>query len=75
MTKADIYIKTRKLVLNYTSYCDLESNLKKDRFLDSLEVLSLFAEIEKEFNIPINFYEMEKVETVRDLVNLINEKI
>lgn len=46
-----------------------------DLSFDSLDVIELVMEFEKEFGIAIPDYEIEKIATVRDSINLIEKKI
>jgi acyl carrier protein len=54
----------------------LELNLHNDLELDSLDVVELTLEVEKEFDIRISDKEMEEWETVKDVLDSIeNHKI
>jgi acyl carrier protein len=54
----------------------LELNLHNDLELDSLDVVELTLEVEKEFDIRISDTEMEEWETVKDVLDSIeNHKI
>lgn len=52
-----------------------ESNFSGDLGADSLDVVELMMEIEKDFNIKVEDGEMEGVKTVQDAVNLIETKL
>lgn len=53
----------------------LEANLKDDLNIDSLAAVELALELESEFDVRIEDEELAKLETVSDVVNIINEKI
>lgn len=53
----------------------LEANLKDDLSIDSLAAVELALELESEFDVRIEDEELAKLETVSDVVNIINEKI
>jgi acyl carrier protein len=52
-----------------------ESSFSNDLGADSLDVVELMMEIEKDFNIKIEDGEMEGIKTVQDAVNLIETKL
>ena len=51
-----------------------EANLKDDLGIDSLAAAELALELEKEFDIRIEDDELAKLETVQDIINIIEEK-
>ena len=51
----------------------LESNFTNDLGADSLDTVELIMEFEKEFNIAIPDDQAEKIATVGDAVNFIND--
>ena len=53
----------------------LESNLYEDLKIDSLSAVELALELETEFDISIEDEELAKLETVQDIINLIEAKI
>ena len=53
----------------------LESNLYEDLKIDSLSTVELALELETEFDISIEDEELAKLETVQDIINLIEAKI
>jgi len=55
---------------NYPDFIWFEENLD----MDNSEKLNLIGEIEIEFDISINDYEIENVDTVQGLINLVKEK-
>ena len=51
-----------------------EANLKDDLGIDSLAAVELALELETEFDIRIEDDELAKLETVQDIINIIEEK-
>ena len=51
-----------------------EANLKDDLGIDSLAAVELALELETEFDIRIEDEELAKLETVQDIINIIEEK-
>ncbi|MFV0379799.1 MAG: acyl carrier protein [Anaerorhabdus sp.] len=51
-----------------------EANLKDDLGIDSLAAVELALELENEFDIRIEDEELAKLETVQDIVNIIESK-
>lgn len=54
---------------------DLESHLQDDLGLNRVEVADLFTHLAKKFNIIFESGEMEQIETVGNLVDLIEDKL
>jgi len=52
---------------------ELDTNMMKDLEADSLDAVEIILGIEEEFGIEIPDEEAEKFETVRDLVNYVDE--
>lgn len=52
----------------------LEADLVRDLGLDSLDVVELIMEVEKEFDITIADEELQEIVTVKDMVASINKK-
>ena len=52
-----------------------ESNFRNDLGADSLDTVELIMEVDKEFNISIPDDEMEKINTVQDVITLIEKKV
>jgi len=52
-----------------------ESNFTNDLGADSLDVVELMMEIEKDFNIKVEDTEMEGIKSVQDAVNIIEIKL
>lgn len=52
-----------------------ESNFKEDLDCDSLDLVDLIIEIEKEFNIDIPINDIEKILTVKDLINYVKGRL
>lgn len=59
-------------------YCgdmDLSKDFSYDLAADSLDMIDIIFEVEKEFDITIHEDEIQKIETVGDLVRLAEKKI
>ena len=52
-----------------------EKNLSNDLGADSLDVVELSMELEREFNLKFEDADTEKIETVADLYKLIEEYV
>jgi len=52
-----------------------EASFTKDLGADSLDTVEVMLELEKEFNIQIDEADQEKVQTVSDVINYLNEKL
>jgi acyl carrier protein len=53
----------------------LDTDLLKDLEMDSLDVMDMVMEIEDRFDIVIGQGEMSNVQTMNDLVNLVDAKL
>ncbi len=53
----------------------LEANLKDDLDIDSLAAVELALELESEFDVRIEDEELAKLETVNDVVEILNQKL
>ncbi|MDL2276183.1 MULTISPECIES: acyl carrier protein [unclassified Breznakia] len=51
-----------------------EANLKDDLGIDSLSAVELALELETEFDVRIEDDELAKLETVQDIIDIINAK-
>lgn len=54
---------------------NLESTFKEDLKLDSLDTVDFLMQVEEKFNITIPANDSEKIYTVGELVNYINDRI
>jgi len=72
-----IQIITEKLLadIDWLEKIELNHNLINDLNADSLDITDLMIDFEREFNISITDQEAEKIKTVQDVVNCINQKI
>jgi len=52
----------------------LDSNIKNDLGADSLDVVEITFALEDIFNLEIEDDEMEKIETIKDIIVLIEKK-
>ena len=53
----------------------LESNLKTDLGLDSLDVVELLMELEKKYMIHIQDSDVTKINTIKDIINVVVKSI
>jgi len=78
MTREEIFEKVKKtLIENFDLEEDEvteEANLKEDLDATSLELVDLAMELEKGSDIKIELEEFSDVETVKDVVDLIEKK-
>jgi acyl carrier protein len=58
-------------------YPDLDEakNLREELGLDSVDVVSIVSQIERQYRIRLTHQELEKLVTVRDVLNLLQEKL
>lgn len=52
-----------------------ETNLRDDLGLSSLEVEDLIVSLENDYNIVFDIYDTESVNTVKDVIDLVQEKL
>lgn len=69
--------KVRKIIADTLSKTEaeikLESSLTEDLGADSLEIVELAMAMEEEFSIEIPDEDIEKIATVKDIIDYINE--
>lgn len=69
--------KVRKIIADTLSKTEaeikLESSLTEDLGADSLEIVELAMAMEEEFSIEIPDEDIEKISTVKDIIDYINE--
>lgn len=53
----------------------MDANLKDDLYADSLDVLELIMELEHEFNISIPDDSVENIDTVKEVITLVEERV
>ena len=58
-------------------YADLQesANLRDGLGLDSVDVVSVVSQIERQFRVRLTHEELEKLVTVRDVLDLLQEKV
>ena len=58
-------------------YTDLQesANLRDGLGLDSVDVVSVVSQIERQFRVRLTHEELEKLVTVRDVLDLLQEKV
>ena len=66
----------KKIASEYTEQdIRLDSKLRGELGLSSLDLISLISDIETKYSIKIEDSDLEKIITVEDLINYINSKI
>ena len=69
--------KVRKIIADTLSKSEseikLESSLTEDLGADSLEIVELAMAMEEEFSIEIPDEDIEKISTVKDIIDYIND--
>ena len=63
-----------KLGINSRHYSE-NSNFREDLGCDSLDLIDLIMEVEREFNIAIPDSDIDQVSTVKGLINYVKERI
>jgi acyl carrier protein len=53
----------------------MDTDLKDDLDYDDFYLTSILSKIEKKFEIKIDDYEYERVNTVKDIVDLVHKKL
>lgn len=75
----EIFFRVQGIIAGYfgitRDQVQLNSDLEADFSLDSLEKLDLLLHIEREFNVDLSDIETENIETVKDIVNLLQNKL
>lgn len=76
ITKENIEGEILRIIKNLENKDSISPNADfiKDLNLDSLDVVEIIMEIEKDFKITITDEEAEKINTVQDAVNLVATK-
>lgn len=79
MTQESILEKIREIVIDYIGPDDkivvaMESRLREDLTLDSMDILYVVFVVENTFSISVNNQQMVGLMTVADLVKVIQEK-
>ena len=54
---------------------EMDSNLMDDLELSSLEIFTMFSDIEDEFGIKIPTDEIETISSIEDIVRIVEEKV
>lgn len=52
---------------------DINSNLSRDLEMESLDIIDLIVEVENKYNIEIKDKHIKNIQTVRDLIDYIDE--
>lgn len=71
----DIIKKIAEVVEVPAKEISMDSNLVKDLDLESLDVVTLVAEFEREYDIYIDDKDIKNFQTVKDVVDYIKSKI
>ena len=56
-------------------HIEMDSNLMDDLELSSLEIFTMFSDIEDEFGIKIPTDEIETISSIEDIVRIVEEKV
>ncbi|HYW21793.1 MAG TPA: acyl carrier protein [Nodularia sp. (in: cyanobacteria)] len=79
MSQADIFTKVKKIVIDQLSVEEdkitPEANFANDLGADSLDTVELVMALEEEFDIEIPDEAAEKITTVQEAVDYINNKV
>ena len=74
-----IFEKVKAVIAEQTgideSEIKLESTFTEDLNIDSLDMVELVLELEEEYGIEIDEDDADKIKTIGDVVNYINERI
>lgn len=74
-----IYEKIKTVLAEQTgidaSEITMESTFTEDLNIDSLDMVELVMELEEEYGIEIDEDDADKIKTIGDVVNYINERI
>lgn len=68
--------KIIKIIQNNTlnkNEINLESKLMEDLEIDSLQMMDIIIQIERECNVKILYYKLKNIKTVKDLLKSIEE--
>ncbi len=78
MSKQEIFEKVKKILVEKLSVNETDikedSSLVDDLGVDSLDLVELLMKFEEEFKIEISEEESQKILTVKDIVDFIEEK-
>ena len=79
MTQESILEKIREIVIDYVGpdskiQVTMESRLREDLTLDSMDILYVVFVVENTFSISVNNQQMAGLKTVADLVKVVQEK-
>lgn len=79
MSKEEIFEKLRNIIINQLDIekekITMEATLLDDLSADSLDVVELIMNIEEEFEIEISESDSERIVTIGDIVEYIQEQI
>ncbi|SHI21291.1 acyl carrier protein [Sporanaerobacter acetigenes] len=51
----------------------IDTKLQEDLYLDSFSIIIMFIEIENEFNIDIDFRDIDNVKTIEDVIAVVKK--
>ena len=74
-----VSVKIKKLIedkfgINSKDYTD-ESSFKEDLGCDSLDIVDLIMDVEREFNIAIPDSDIDQISTVKGLINYVEGRL
>ncbi|SHJ60311.1 acyl carrier protein [Anaerobranca californiensis DSM 14826] len=72
-----VFDRVKKIIVEHTNVSEdvvtLDASFQDDLDLDSLDIMDLLMVFEEEFDVQIPDEELQKIKTVGDVVNYINE--
>ena len=75
----NVFDRVKKIIIENTSVSEdvvaLDASFQEDLDLDSLDIMDLLMNFEEEFDLQIPDEELQKMKTVGDVVNYINENL
>ena len=80
MTKDEIFNKVKTILIDHTGFSEpdrvsMDSKLKEDINVDSLDTFEIIYDIENEFQIKVVDEDAQNFTTIADIVNYIEAKV
>ncbi len=79
VAEMNVFDRVKKIIIENTSVSEdvvaLDASFQEDLDLDSLDIMDLLMNFEEEFDLQIPDEELQKMKTVGDVVNYINENL
>jgi acyl carrier protein len=77
VARMSVFDRVKKIIVEHTNVSEdvvtLDASFQDDLDLDSLDIMDLLMVFEEEFDVQIPDEELQKIKTVGDVVNYINE--